>query len=136
MRGLTTAAIVWVTCAIGMACGAGLWLLALVVTAGHFIVVLVFPRLAAALPSSRFTIQRLRVVYEDGRGVLRDVLAECTERGFAIVRISTRHLDEGATPAVAADLELQGQPGAERLAVALTDVDGVLEVTTSDLGSD
>ena len=52
------------------------------------------------------------------------------------MRISTRHLDEGATPAVAADLELQGQPGAERLAVALTDVDGVLEVTTSDLGSD
>src|SRR5580658_3260974 len=32
VRGLTTAAIVWMTAAIGMACGAGLWLLALVVT--------------------------------------------------------------------------------------------------------
>ena len=69
-------------------------------------------------------------------GVLRDVLAECTERGFAIVRISTRHLEEGTTPAVAADLELQGQPVVERLAVALTDLDGVIEVTTTDLGSD
>jgi hypothetical protein len=48
---------------------------------------------------------------------------ERTERGFAIVRISTPHLEEGATPAVAADLELQGQPVVERLAVALTDLD-------------
>src|SRR6201999_4378751 len=47
VRGLTTAAIVWVTAAIGMACGAGLILLALVVTAAHFVVVLVYPELAA-----------------------------------------------------------------------------------------
>lgn len=39
VRGLTTAAIVWMTAAIGMACGAGLILLAMVVTAAHFVVV-------------------------------------------------------------------------------------------------
>jgi uncharacterized membrane protein YhiD involved in acid resistance len=44
VRGLTTAAIVWVTAAIGMACGAGLLVLAVVVTAGHFVVVLLYPR--------------------------------------------------------------------------------------------
>jgi uncharacterized membrane protein YhiD involved in acid resistance len=43
VRGLTTAAIVWVTAAIGMACGAGLLVLAVVVTAGHFVVVLLYP---------------------------------------------------------------------------------------------
>jgi putative Mg2+ transporter-C (MgtC) family protein len=43
VRGLTTAAIVWMTAAIGMACGAGLILLALVVTAAHFVVVFLFP---------------------------------------------------------------------------------------------
>jgi len=52
-RGLTTAAIVWVIAAIGMACGAGLPLLPVAVTAGHFIVVFVYPRLAARLPRSR-----------------------------------------------------------------------------------
>jgi putative Mg2+ transporter-C (MgtC) family protein len=40
VQGLTTAAIVWLTAAVGMACGAGLPILALVVTMGHFVVVL------------------------------------------------------------------------------------------------
>jgi putative Mg2+ transporter-C (MgtC) family protein len=38
VRGLTTAAAVWLTAALGMACGAGLPLLALYVTAAHFLV--------------------------------------------------------------------------------------------------
>jgi putative Mg2+ transporter-C (MgtC) family protein len=130
VRGLTTAAIVWVTCAIGMACGAGLWLLALVVTAGHFVVVLVFPRLAALLPSSRFAVQDLSVVYEDGRGVLRDVLGELTGRGFAIVQVHARHVDDGRGATVVAELEVQGQPPVERVAGELTNLAGVLEVST------
>ena len=44
VRGLTTAATVWLTAAVGMACGAGLPILAVVVTAGHFIVIFVFRR--------------------------------------------------------------------------------------------
>ncbi len=50
VRGLTTAAIVWLTAAIGMACGAGLPILALFVTGGHFIVVFGFPNIARRLP--------------------------------------------------------------------------------------
>jgi putative Mg2+ transporter-C (MgtC) family protein len=135
VRGLTTAAIVWVTCAVGMACGAGLWLLALVVTAGHFVVVLTFPRLAALIPTSRFAVQDLCVVYQDGQGVLRDVLGELTERGFAIVQVRARHAD-GQAATVVADLEIQGQPPVERVAVELTEVEGVLEVTTRHPAAD
>src|ERR1700733_11205948 len=89
VRGLTTAAIVWITAAIGMACGAGLPLLALAVTAAHFVVVFVYPRLAAALPRSRYLEYGVRVVYEDGRGILRELLAESTRLGFSIVRVRT-----------------------------------------------
>src|SRR6202035_6178605 len=39
VRGLTTAAIVWLTAAVGMACGAGLPVLALFVTSLHFVIV-------------------------------------------------------------------------------------------------
>jgi putative Mg2+ transporter-C (MgtC) family protein len=39
VRGLTTAAAIWLTAAIGAAAGAGLWLLALVATATHFVVI-------------------------------------------------------------------------------------------------
>ena len=135
VRGLTTAAIVWMTAAIGMACGAGLVLLALAVTAGHFVVVFIYPRLAAALPRSRYLSFRIRVVYEDGRGILRQVLSQSTALGFAISRVDTRHLGrevEGHT-AVAVTLEVQGQPSVQQLTLDLNELDGVLEVTTLDL---
>lgn len=137
VRGLTTAAIVWVTAAIGMACGAGLLLLALVVTAGHFIVVFVYPVLAARLPPSRQLNFGLRVIYEDGRGVLRSIISESTSRGAAIQRMSTRQLASGGqAPAVAVTLELHGKPAIEELALALDRIDGVLGVETSDFGED
>jgi putative Mg2+ transporter-C (MgtC) family protein len=134
VRGLTTAAIVWMTAAIGMACGAGMAFVALVATAGHFVVVLVYPRLLAALPRSRHIGFELRVVYEDGRGILRDILTESTRRGFAIVHVVTNQLehDVRGVSAVAVTLELQGQPTAGPLVVALSDLDGVLEVSTTD----
>jgi putative Mg2+ transporter-C (MgtC) family protein len=50
VKGLTTAATVWVVTAIGMACGAGLPLLALAVTLAYFVVALVFPSLIRLLP--------------------------------------------------------------------------------------
>jgi putative Mg2+ transporter-C (MgtC) family protein len=134
VRGLTTAAIIWMTAAIGMACGAGLALVALVATAGHFLVVLVYPRLLAALPRSRYVRFDLRVVYEEGRGILSAILAESTRRGFAIVQVATHQLEHDirGVSAVAVTLELQGQPAVDPLAVALSDFDGVFEVATTD----
>src|SRR5580700_6599512 len=45
VQGLTTAATVWLVTAIGMACAAGLLLLAVAATIAYFIVAFVFPRL-------------------------------------------------------------------------------------------
>jgi putative Mg2+ transporter-C (MgtC) family protein len=53
VSGLTTAATVWLVTGIGMACGAGLPLLALAVTVAYFIVALVFSRLVRLLPGSQ-----------------------------------------------------------------------------------
>lgn len=50
VRGLTTAATVWLVTAVGMACGAGLPWLALAVTVGYFIVAFIFPFIERALP--------------------------------------------------------------------------------------
>lgn len=43
VKGLTTAATIWLTAAVGMACGAGLILLAVETTVAYFIVALLFP---------------------------------------------------------------------------------------------
>jgi putative Mg2+ transporter-C (MgtC) family protein len=136
VRGLTTAAIVWITAAIGMACGAGLAILAVVVTAAHFVVVFVYPRLATALPQSRYVTFGVRVVYEDGRGILRAILGESTRLGFSIGRVDTHHLDREVhgRSVVAVTLEVQGQPTVRQLTLDLNDLDGVLEVSTTDEG--
>ncbi len=139
VRGLTTAAIVWTTAAIGMACGAGLAILALAATVAHFIVVLGYRRVAQALPSSRRISFGIRVTYEDGRGVLRDVMHQCTEAGFSVAEVSTHRFEHhnGSTrPAVAVDLQLYGQPQVESLAGKLGDLRGVLEVAARDPSDD
>ncbi|MBB6143804.1 putative Mg2+ transporter-C (MgtC) family protein [Silvibacterium bohemicum] len=52
VAGLTTAATVWLVTGIGMACGAGLPLLAVAVTVAYFIVALLFPLISRRLPGS------------------------------------------------------------------------------------
>ena len=84
VRGLTTAAVVWLTAAVGMAAGAGLWLLAIVVTAGNFVIVFGFTPLAHRLSRRLTGVRQLRLTYRDGEGVLRRALSECTSRGFAV----------------------------------------------------
>lgn len=104
VRGLTTAASVWLTAAVGMAAGAGLPVLAVLVTAGHFVVVLAFLPLADHLPRSRYSPSQLHVIYRDGEGVLRRVLKECIERGFLVSELSTEQQSE-PQDALAAELE-------------------------------
>jgi hypothetical protein len=77
----------------------------------------------------------------DGRGIMRDVLAECTNCGFAIGRVGSHHLGSpsaGRAAAVAVTLEVQGRGSVNDLAAAFDDLDGVFEVTASDTneGSD
>jgi putative Mg2+ transporter-C (MgtC) family protein len=55
VRGLTTAATVWLVTAIGMACGAGLPWLAVAATGAYFLVALVFPLILRILPGSAET---------------------------------------------------------------------------------
>ena len=87
VRGLTTAATVWLTAAVGMACGAGLPILAVAVTAGHYVVVFGFPVLERRLPRSRGTAAPIRISYWDGRGILREILAICTQQDCAVSRL-------------------------------------------------
>jgi putative Mg2+ transporter-C (MgtC) family protein len=96
VRGLTTATTIWVTSAVGMACGAGLPLLAIAVTAANFLVVFGFRPLERRLPKSRWAPSSLRVSYEDGRGVLRDILTVCTHEDFAVTGVEVERDGERA----------------------------------------
>ncbi|HEV7727268.1 MAG: putative Mg2+ transporter-C (MgtC) family protein [Modestobacter sp.] len=142
VRGLTTAAVVWLTAAVGMAAGAGLPLLAGLVTAGHFVIVFFFTPLAHRLSRRLPGVHQVRLTYRDGEGVLRRALAVCTSRGFSVRELSTAAPGEdggrrdGAAPGlrqVAVRLTVEGRGTATDLASWLADVDGVLAVTAGDV---
>jgi putative Mg2+ transporter-C (MgtC) family protein len=84
VRGLTTAAIVWITAAIGLACGAGLPILALAATVWHFIVVFTFPHIVRRIPNSVWTTSILKMSFEDGKEVLKAVLTTCAQYKFTV----------------------------------------------------
>jgi len=142
VRGLTTAASIWVTAAIGAAAGAGLPVLAALTTGIYFVVALVFPLAVRRLPRSATAISALRVRYPDGRGILRDVLQQATARGFAIDDVSAetagyqhRPPGSGASPGppmVDVTLHVHGKGSVHDLAAALSDMDGVQAVLASD----
>lgn len=60
VQGLTTAATVWLVTGIGMACGAGLWRLAVAATFAYFIVALVFPKILHLLLGTPIPTEQVR----------------------------------------------------------------------------
>ena len=88
VHGLTTAAAVWESAAIGMAAGAGLMLLAVTVTALHFVIVLGFAPVARRLNARlRGTIQ-VHLTYTDGLGVMRQVLQICDRHRWQLTELA------------------------------------------------
>ena len=125
VHGLTTAASVWETAAIGMAAGAGLWVLALAVTALRFVIAYGLTAVTRLLPRGRNAQLQLEVVYRDGRGLLRDVLTAITGSGWVVSRTDHHAAGDGLAAVL---LELRGPDDASRLIDALSDIDGVSSV--------
>jgi putative Mg2+ transporter-C (MgtC) family protein len=134
VHGLTTAAAVWETAAIGMAAGAGLWLLALVVTALHFVTVFGYTMLARHLPGSRTSATRLRVTYADQQGVLRRLLEAGTQSGWTVtdVRSEDPHDTQDGERRVSVALGFTGAGRRETLISDVGSIDGVTEVVLVD----
>ncbi|HJT91789.1 MAG TPA: MgtC/SapB family protein, partial [Mycobacterium sp.] len=88
VHGLTTAAAVWESAAIGMAAGAGLLLLAVTVTAMHFLIMVGFMPLARRLAARLTGSTRLHVTYEEGRGVMRHLLQACERRQWQLTDLT------------------------------------------------
>lgn len=142
VRGLTTAAGIWVTAAIGSAAGAGLPVLALLAAGIYFLVVLAFPAAARRLPRPASAVSAVRVRYPDGHGILREILREATIRGFTIGDVATEILAQpgadgqsnGSASArtVEVTLHVYGKQPVSELAVSLSELDHVRAVVAAD----
>jgi putative Mg2+ transporter-C (MgtC) family protein len=127
VRGLTTAATIWVAAAVGMACGAGMVSLALVLTIFHLITLFVVAPAVRKIPSVDRN-RVLHITYADGRGVLRKVLEVATAMGFSSSILRTRKSGD-EQPMVSMDVRFYGQHPLRNLVPQLMDLHGVESVT-------
>src|SRR4051812_47927054 len=94
VRGLTTAASIWVTAAIGILVGIGFWFAAIVGAAATLIVLALFRFVEAKLPSEFYAhhllrFSRDRVMSEDD---MRKMIAD---HGFTMANLSSRLIESG-----------------------------------------
>jgi putative Mg2+ transporter-C (MgtC) family protein len=135
VRGLTTAATVWLAAAVGMACGAGLPILAVAGTAGHFVVARGY-RVLARL-ATRDQPKTIRLEYLDGLGVLHKAMPLCAERGFVVAKLTvdreeSREIDGDGDRTAAVTLRVDGRGSVTDLAVELGELPGVLQADTGE----
>ncbi|WP_308495876.1 MULTISPECIES: MgtC/SapB family protein [unclassified Candidatus Sulfotelmatobacter] len=125
VHGLTTAASVWVAAAVGIACGAGLFPLAVVGTLIQLTVALLLTPLSAFLlkfPGH----QTIELRYEDGKGVLRAVLTAATDLDLAVRVVRTDRVYTRAGAEVVMVLKMLGRTDAHRAVVEFSEVPGVV----------
>lgn len=127
VRGLTTAAAIWLSAAIGMACGAGMVPLAAVATLLYLVVILGISPLAARLPV-RDRHMLVRLVYEDGTGALRRILTAATQMGFEASVTSTRQVPRSTPSLVEVIVRFTGGLPLRDLVAELSEVSDVQSV--------
>lgn len=128
IRGLTTAATVWLAAAVGMACGANLIPMAALFTLLHFVVIFLVSPLLRRLPNAEAK-RTLRIRYTDGRGALRRIMMAAGEMRFDATIDSTRQVTADDWEGVEVRMRFRGALPLRDLMVQLSelpDVKGVL----------
>ncbi|TCC26941.1 MgtC/SapB family protein [Kribbella speibonae] len=128
VRGLTTAATVWVSAGVGMACAAGMPVIATAVTGLHLVTIFGLAPLGRIVPTTDRR-RALIVRYHDGEGVLRTVLATATDMGFHAAIVSTSlHEKPDGDRIVTVNCRFRGKAPLRDLMTALTAVPGVVGI--------
>lgn len=124
VRGLTTAASIWVAAAVGLACGANLPLLGAAASALHLVITYLLPPLLKRIqPTGRATYE-VDVTYRTGAGILRDIISTCTELGWTVASLTQRD-NLNAAGEIDIKLILAGAGDPADLTGTLSDLDGI-----------
>ena len=129
VRGLTTAATLWLVAAIGMASGAGYYDAAIIATAGALLTLGPL-RIVAYRLTRRFRSETERLLVEVAAGGSPAPVIEALERFGRVVTLDVSH--EGDRREIAIDVALHRQASSPHVVAAVADLDGVLEVRWSE----
>jgi len=127
VRGLTTAACLWVAAAIGTACGAGMLLIAVVVTGIALISLLVLKRIEEGL--KRDTYQQVTVLSSGNKGQFEQIVKVVSDCGSGLMETGFERDVEAGTITLEFRVRVSGRSGSCKLVDALSAVDGVKRVS-------
>ena len=133
VRGLTTAASIWITAAIGILVGIGFWLAAMVGATATLIVLSLFRVIEARLPSEFYAHHMLRFDRERviGETELRKLIGSY---GFDIANVSSRLLEGGQMFEYRMTIKSRDRSAAEALSAHLRERPEVLEFRIAPTG--
>ncbi|MBR1167997.1 MgtC/SapB family protein [Bradyrhizobium liaoningense] len=133
VRGLTTAASIWVTAAIGILVGIGFWFAAFVGALATLMVLALFRLIEARLPSEFYAHHMLRFARDRVMGE-DEVHKMIGDHGFTIANLSSRLSEGGQQFEYRMTIKSRDRLNAERLAKHLRDRPEVVEFRITPTG--
>jgi putative Mg2+ transporter-C (MgtC) family protein len=133
VRGLTTAASIWVTASIGILVGIGFWVPAVLGTIATLAILSVFRVVENRLPSEFYAHHHLRFKREAvmPEGKLRQLIGA---HGFTVANLSQRLINEGKLFEYRMVIRSRDRANAEKLAHHLLGLEEVIEFRISPTG--
>jgi putative Mg2+ transporter-C (MgtC) family protein len=133
VRGLTTAASIWVTAAIGILVGIGFWFAAIVGAISTLIVLALFRFIEARLPSEFYAHHTLRFPKKRVMGET-EMRAMIAKYGFSIANLSSRLVEGGQQFEYRMTIKSRDRLAAERLSKHLRGMPDVIEFRIAPTG--
>lgn len=133
VRGLTTAASIWVTAAIGILVGIGFWFAAIVGATSTLIVLALFRFIEARLPSEFYAHHTLRFPKKRVMGET-EMRAMIGKYGFSIANLSSRLVEGGKQFEYRMTIKSRDRLAAERLSKHLRGMPDVIEFRIAPTG--
>jgi putative Mg2+ transporter-C (MgtC) family protein len=133
VRGLTTAASIWITSAIGILVGIGFWFAAIVGAVATLVVLALFRFIEAKLPSEFYAHHMLRFSRDDVIGE-EDMRKLVHDHGFTIANLSSRLAEGGQQFEYRMTIKSRNRKNAETLSAHLRGLPQVIEFRIAPTG--
>jgi putative Mg2+ transporter-C (MgtC) family protein len=133
VRGLTTAASIWMTAALGILVGVGFYVAAVIGSVATLIVLAVFRAIEARLPAEFYAHHTIKFARDSvmPEGELRELIGR---HGFTIANLSHRLTEMGKVFEYRMVIRTRDREAAERLSQHLCAVPGIIEFRIAPTG--
>jgi putative Mg2+ transporter-C (MgtC) family protein len=133
VRGLTTAASIWITSAIGILVGIAFWYAAILGTVATLVILAWFRFVEARLPSEFYAHHSLRFARD--RAMSEDAVHQMVrDHGFSVANFSSRLIEGGEQIEYRMTIKSRNRQNADRLSTHLRGLPDIVEFRIAPIG--